>query len=75
MDEILKALLELGVSGAALGVFYLLMKQMMDKHELERARSQEKSEKHVERLVSNFREESKQTREHYEEKVLKVIDG
>lgn len=63
MDEMLKAFLNLGISGAALIVFWKLMSQMLESHKVERQASQASFQTTLDTIVQNFREEVSDARE------------
>lgn len=67
MDEMAKALLNTGVSGVALYVFWKLMSQMLESHKAERQVAQETANATMQNIVKSFREEQAEARENCKE--------
>lgn len=63
MDKIFQGLIELGATGAALGVLYLLMMHILKLHKEEREIAQDKSDQKYESALSTFKDEMQQSRE------------
>lgn len=74
MDELVNAFLNLGIGGASLLVFWLVIKQMLDNHKTERLSAQSSYESTIKQVVSDFREEQDIARTNCREEAKNLAD-